>query len=75
MIMCEYCNVEDQEYLVDEEIKNTIMGIDFDVNFAAYVSNATLYVVTGGGTMDADYDYLVKKKINYCPMCGRKLNE
>lgn len=73
--MCEYCNVEEPEDLVNKDIKNTIMGIDCNVNLAIYVNNTTLCVASGGGTMDADYDYLATKKINYCPMCGRKLNE
>lgn len=73
--MCKYCDNEDSYELISKEIKNTIMGIDIGVDLLVYVSGGILYVANGGGTIDADFEGIAKRKIKYCPMCGRKLNE
>jgi len=64
--MCEYCNVGDKNKKIYDR-----GGLDVSVADYSY-SKATLDidVFTGieYGSLEAEV------KINYCPMCGRKLN-
>ena len=74
---CDYCNKkksfeeEANKRLISKSFKN---GIDAIIEIdrgklCLWVDNPDLY-----GT-DIPSDGLVSKKINYCPMCGRKLEK
>ena len=57
---CEYCKVENSELLIDGNA------------LSAYVEDAILNIDGRGWDGEFQAEYL---KINYCPMCGRKLEE
>ena len=64
--MCEYC---DSEYYLDNEpLTKTDKNTIGDVIIA---DNGYLFYLYS----DAMIDYECEYHINYCPMCGRKLNE
>lgn len=74
--MCEYCK-KDRYYnrnksLISKTLKNNI-DIDLSINvkdmkLVASVENLTM------STEDNNW-FLPTKKINYCPMCGRRLGD
>lgn len=66
--MCEYCEEDAIEKLLS--CKNEIMGIDFE--FAVDISNEELQLYS-----KTEYDVAIVDtfKLNYCPVCGRKLKE
>jgi len=73
---CQYCDKkktfeeEANKSLISKSFKNgidTIIEIDRG-KLCVWVDNPEYY-----GT-DIQSDGLASKKINYCPMCGRKLN-
>lgn len=77
--MCKYCNNSDDfesndEYLVEGKVP---LVLDSELDMYVYLdSDNKLSMVVGvliGGT-GGDYKAF-KKKIKYCPMCGRKLVE
>ena len=57
---CEYCKVENSELLIDGNA------------LSAYVEDAILNIDGRGWDGEFQAEYL---KINYCPMCGRKLSD
>ena len=62
--MCRYC----EEYRTDLPV--ICSEIDIKVNVGNQVPILEMYVIDNNGN-----DYAHDCKINYCPMCGRKLNE
>ncbi|HWT74325.1 MAG TPA: hypothetical protein VN258_06360 [Mobilitalea sp.] len=70
--MCEYCS--DGESISNREYSNkTDAYVEFDASIDGNVLN--IVCCTNIGTMSQGTTYLEKDiKINYCPMCGRKLN-
>lgn len=72
---CEYCNKkksfkeETNKQLIFKALKNNVdVILEIDKNkLCLWVDNPEYY-----GT-DFKSDCIVNKKINYCPMCGRKL--
>lgn len=67
--MCKYCNDEYEETLC----KKRISVLNENIGFEMYVStgDSSLRVCSGENYIQP----LLKKKIKFCPMCGRKLNE
>ena len=57
---CEYCKVENSELLIDGNA------------LSAYVEDAILNIDGRGWDGEFQAEYL---KINYCPMCRRKLSD
>lgn len=73
--MCEYCKENDEKEcvainLIDEQRQ----GLFDEVVFQLYIDYGKLvmYVDNIGGSQNY---FESQKKINYCPMCGRKLSE
>ena len=60
--MCEYCEDLKEIFSTDGELAN--------------ISNNDLNVYRGGVTEDGQFTVIIDEfKINYCPMCGRKLKD
>ena len=60
---CKYCHKPFEEIVV----------LEYDLASVGIGQNNELY---GGGTGDDEYGYHeVHAKINFCPMCGRELND
>ena len=77
---CQYCNKEKEfeeqanKRLIDKRFKNEIdamIEIDRD-KLVLWVDNLTYYDKPNWFNTS---DCLTSKKINYCPMCGRKLKD
>lgn len=78
--MCKYCRESDEngdvytEWLKDKTVKSLWSPLRFYIKIypednAPYsVNNLKVCVISNGMTHD-----IMEKKINYCPMCGRKL--
>lgn len=67
--MCKYCeNLNDSgsEIMIGKAFN--ILGCKFDTG--VYVNESTKKL-----TVEFGEEEIFSKKINYCPMCGRKLNE
>lgn len=65
--MCEYCDAEDcTEALKRKSV--SVLGVDID--FEAFLSGENILFCT----VDNYEKPIIKAKIKYCPMCGRKLN-
>lgn len=67
---CIYCAVDEMGDSISEDIlKDTEQGL-FSYEFPVFVAvmNDRLEITIGA-------EYGLSKKINYCPMCGRKLQE
>ena len=76
---CNYCNKkkefeeEANNSLITKQLKNevsSILEIDKD-KLVLWVDNLTYYDKPDWFSKS---DCITSKKINYCPMCGRKLN-
>lgn len=76
MKMCEYCKkdgyYERNKSLISKRLKNNV-DIDLSINvkdkkIVASVENLAMRV-------EGNNWVLPTKKINYCPMCGRRLGE
>ena len=74
--MCEYCKKDGyynrNKSLISKTLKNNV-DIDLSINvkdkkLVASIENLTMSVEDNSW-------FLPTKKINYCPMCGRKLKE
>lgn len=57
--MCKYCEVYEPEVIASDPY-NVLMLKDDELYFLS---------------QEGDDDYELSGKINYCPMCGRKLTE
>ena len=77
---CQYCNKEKEfveqanKRLIDKRFKNEVdamVEIDRD-KLVLWVDNLTYY---NKPDWFSTSDCLTSKKINYCPMCGRKLKD
>lgn len=65
--MCKYCDMENgTDYIMDAEVSVLNEKIRFDL----YLNGDKLRLCSGENYTSP----LMKKKIRYCPMCGRKLN-
>ena len=75
--MCAYCKNEESDLSPKEDLgvfQLKFMDVDFD--FSLLIWNDDMVLIHDG--VDGDfYDgkLLLKEKIYYCPMCGRKLDE
>lgn len=74
--MCEYCSeTKSRKSLIERNTYSSnvecYIGIDMDIN-----ENMLEIVAVGEvGSPSRDTAYVeAAKRINYCPMCGRKLN-
>ena len=75
---CDYCNKnksfeeEANKQLIQKSLKNEIdVGLEIDRGkLVLWVDNLTYY---DNGNLSQSDD-LTSKKINYCPMCGRRLD-
>lgn len=70
-VECIYCNEPYKDIICYEDIRN------YDQNewiFVGLGNNGELSVSAHAGTYEPNY-LEAYRKINYCPMCGRKLNE
>lgn len=83
---CTYCFktaediVSDFEYVTDDVIESTLFDVDFGLNIYSQIltDDSTLVVEAipyANGCMGDQCISISKRKINYCPMCGRKLDE
>jgi len=76
-VNCEYCNKEKSfeeeanKSLISKTLKNEVsVGLEIDRGkLVLWADNLTYY----GTDKFSQSDDLTNKKINYCPMCGRKL--
>lgn len=72
-LICDYCS-DNQEPLIEGHLGNEILGIQF---YTCVWSNLkelrTIFGDFYGNKYGSEWDG--KVKINYCPMCGRKLGE
>jgi len=74
MAYCEYCQTEDNDGMIDDAInEKDLFQYDFnfmgeDISFACGVEMGELNFV------NFDFNSFLKVRINYCPMCGRKLD-
>lgn len=76
--MCKYC--EQFEYETSDIIDGTtyhhavyLVGAKYDTYCFAAITSKKQLLVAGEDAEQGCY-YYETKKINYCPMCGRKLN-
>lgn len=69
--MCKYC--EEHEYICDTRTKRSKKG-EFIPGIEIDITNNELYVLAVADTYEPGVvDQTIK--INYCPMCGRKLSD
>lgn len=64
--MCRFC--KDVAYSL---IAKDVDVLNKKILFEVYLDGETLKLCSGEGYMKP----LAKKKVKYCPMCGRKLND
>lgn len=78
--MCDYCNKkksfpeEANKRIVMKSFKNEVdVGLEIvDGKLSLWADNLTYYK---DDDLRMKSDDIINKKINYCPMCGRKLKE
>lgn len=73
--MCEYCEKEKYKKLQDGEeitIEFNKMLINYDGGIRTHSVYAQIHQYADGVYLDVDY---MRVKINFCPMCGRKLGD
>lgn len=78
--MCEYCKYEDEdgkevmcgEFLLSKKINCGLFG---KIQFTAFLSEPISECKHSHIAFSCTDDYYVHIKINYCPMCGRKLGD
>lgn len=63
--MCKYCKVNDYAKAI---INKTVNVLNTDINIELWLNGDMLTLSSGD-----DCVAIVKKKIKYCPMCGRRL--
>lgn len=69
--MCDYCNNEKSIISIEDTYEDGYTGIDRYENGDVYINGNELNL-----SCDVEVTYVSKSsKINYCPMCGRKLTE
>lgn len=75
--MCAYCKNEESDLSPKEDLGVfQLKFVDVDFDFSLFIDNDDMFLTldgVGGGFYDGKL--LLKEKIYYCPMCGRKLNE
>ena len=78
--MCKYCNADEMSLFPDEFLisksKKIIKWIaeELSVNTVIIARNKNYYLNSYARFGDGDsFVFDFEKKINYCPMCGRKL--
>lgn len=76
--MCKYC--EQFNYEAYDVVDGTthrhavcLAGMTYDTNCFAAITNKKQLLIAGEDVEQMCY-YYETKKINYCPMCGRKLS-
>lgn len=77
--MCDYCNKkksfpeEANKSIILKSFKNEVdVGLEiFEGKISLWADNLTYYK---DDELRMKSDCIVNKKINYCPMCGRKLD-
>ena len=78
-ILCEYCKNDGYETpnksIISASLKKNQVDVDLSLNvkrksLCLWADNLKLY---GDDTWFETSDQYTLKKINYCPMCGRKL--
>ena len=73
--MCEYCDKKNPKYLSERELskyhEEVYLGIDCGIDFEEGL--LMIEACTASGYNEPGYEEK-NIKINYCPMCGRKLN-
>lgn len=76
---CEYCNKrktfeeEANKQIITKSLKNEIdVGLEIDRGKIVIWADNLIYY---GTEKFSHSDDLASKKINYCPMCGRKLHK
>lgn len=73
--MCEYCDCENNGYYVQKEelIYNMIPFGNKNLVLNVSIDNDSLAYSLGSGDYGFGYVLIDTVKINYCPMCGRRL--
>lgn len=75
--MCDYCKNEESSLSYKKDLGVfQLKCLDVDFDFSLFIDNDDMILTHDG--VDGDfYDgkELLKEKIYYCPMCGRKLDE
>lgn len=65
--MCEYCDIED---VAEDILSKKVSVLNEKILFEVFLNGDTIRLCSG-----ADYQHpIAKRKIKYCPMCGRKLD-
>lgn len=66
--MCKYCDIENG---TEDILRKNVVVLNEKILFELFLLKNEIGLCSGG-----NYDSpLAKKKIKYCPMCGRKLDE
>ena len=74
--MCEYCK-NDGYYKVNKSLISKTLKNNVDIDLSINVKDKKLVASIENLTMSAEDNnwVLPTKKINFCPICGRKLKE
>lgn len=75
--MCAYCKNEESDLSPKEDLGVfQLKFLDVDFRLSLFIDNDDM-ILTHDGVNGDFYDgkLLLKEKIKYCPMCGRKLDE
>lgn len=72
--MCEYCK-NDGYYNRNKSLMSKTLKNKVDIDIAIDVKDKKIVASVENLSMKPEEDncFLLTKKINYCPMCGRKL--
>lgn len=73
--MCVYCKQEDYDLSPKENLGDIqLKFLDIDFDFSLWIDNNNMVLTFD--SVNGDFQpgkLLLKEKIYYCPMCGRKL--
>lgn len=65
--MCKYCDIEDA---AENILSKKVSVLNEKIRFEVFLNGDTIALCAG-----EEYVHpIAKRKIKYCPMCGRKLN-
>ena len=71
---CEYCQTEDSNGYICDTVPSTDL-IHHEFKFMGEALSMDVSVELGKLVFtNFDYNQFLERKINYCPMCGRKLD-
>lgn len=75
--MCAYCKNEESNLSPKEDLGVfQLKFLDIDFDFSLWIDNNNMVLTFD--SVNGDFQpgkLLLKEKIHYCPMCGRKLDE